>query len=157
MTIGQSIPRLEDRRFLTGQGCFTDDLTFPNALHAYVVRSPHAHARIERIDTAAAHAMPGVMAVLTGGDAVADGLGSLKGIVPLPGAIEPARRPLAIDRARHVGDPVALVVAETFAQARDAAERVMWHGRRSPPSSMRRPRWPRMRPCCGTRCRTIAA
>ena len=124
MTIGQSIPRLEDRRFLTGQGCFTDDLTFPNALHAYVVRSPHAHARIERIDTAAAHAMPGVMAVLTGGDAVADGLGSLKGIVPLPGAIEPARRPLAIDRARHVGDPVALVVAETFAQARDAAELV---------------------------------
>jgi aerobic carbon-monoxide dehydrogenase large subunit len=124
MTIGQSIPRLEDRRFLTGQGCFTDDLRFADALFACVVRSPHAHARIERIDTAAARAMPGVAAVLTGADVLADGLGLLKGIVPLPGAIEPPRRPLAIDRARHAGDPVALVVADTLARARDAAERV---------------------------------
>ncbi len=124
MTIRQSIPRLEDRRFLTGQGCFTDDLRFADALHACVVRSPHAHARIERIDTAAARAMPGVAAVLTGADVLADGLGLLRGIVPLPGAIEPPRRPLAIDRARHAGDPVALVVADTQAQARDAAERV---------------------------------
>ncbi len=124
MTIGQSLPRLEDRRFLTGQGCFTDDLPFPDALHACVVRSPHAHARIERIDTAAARAMPGVVTVLTGVDVLADGLGLLKGIVPLPGAIEPPRRPLAIDRARHVGDPVALVVADTQAHARDATERI---------------------------------
>ena len=124
MTIGQSIPRLEDRRFLTGQGCFTDDLRFADALHACVVRSPHAHARIERIDTVAARAMPGVAAVLTGADVLADGLGLLRGIVPLPSAIEPPRRPLAMERARHVGDPVALVVADTLAQARDAAERV---------------------------------
>ena len=124
MTIWQSIPRLEDRRFLTGQGRFTDDLRFADALHAYVLRSPHAHARIERIDTAAARAMPGVAAVLTGADVLADGLGLLRGIVPLPSAIEPPRRPLAMERARHVGDPVALVVADTLAQARDAAERV---------------------------------
>ena len=124
MTIGQSIPRIEDRRFLTGQGCFTDDLRFADALHACVVRSPHAHARIERIDTVAARAMPGVAAVLTGADVLADGLGLLRGIVPLPSAIEPPRRPLAMERARHVGDPVALVVADTLARARDAAERV---------------------------------
>ncbi len=114
--------RLEDKRFLIGAGRFVDDLTAEGALHAWVVRSPHAHAAIERIDSAAV----GTVAwVFTAADLA--GLGPLpcvarpKTVAPL---VVPPRHALAVDRVRHVGDPVAFVVAETREAARDAAERV---------------------------------
>ena len=72
--IGTPLPRLEDERLLTGRGCYSDDFTLPGQIHAVAVRSPHAHARIVSIDAAAARAMPGVLAVLTGDDVLADGL-----------------------------------------------------------------------------------
>jgi aerobic carbon-monoxide dehydrogenase large subunit len=127
--IGKPVRRLEDARLLTGQGRFTDDIAVANQAHAAFVRSPHAHARIVAVDTAAARAAPGVIAVLTGADAVADGLGSLP-FFPLhkrpdgsPITAAP-RLPLTADVARFVGDAVALVVAETPHAARDAAELV---------------------------------
>lgn len=125
--IGKPVRRLEDARLLTGQGRFTDDIAVTNQAHAAFLRSPHAHARIVAMDTAAARAAPGVIAVLTGADAVADGLGSLP-FFPLhkrpdgsPITAAP-RLPLTADVARFVGDAVALVVAETLHAARDAAE-----------------------------------
>jgi aerobic carbon-monoxide dehydrogenase large subunit len=135
--IGRAVRRREDRRLLTGSGCYTDDVTLAGQAHACLVRSPHAHAIINRIDTAAAAAMPGVLAVLTGADAVKDGLVSITHPavptnpheVPLrsrdgsPFFVAP-HAPLPVDRARFVGEPVALVVADTAAAARDAAERV---------------------------------
>jgi len=126
--IGQSVPRKEDARFLKGAGCFVEDIRLPRMAYAVVVRSPHAHATIRGIDTAEAAAMPGVLAVLTGADVAADGLGGIP-CIPVPGlVVEDAyftSRPiLAGDRARFVGDAVALVVAETLAAAKDAAEAV---------------------------------
>ncbi|HET6520890.1 MAG TPA: xanthine dehydrogenase family protein molybdopterin-binding subunit, partial [Geminicoccaceae bacterium] len=116
--------RVEDQRLITGRGRYTDDITLPNQAHAYVLRSPHAFARIVSIDTTAAASAEGVLAVLTGADAEADGLGNL----PCPGALEnmptPPRPVLARDRVRFVGDPVAVIVAGTAARARDAAELV---------------------------------
>ncbi len=114
--------RLEDQRFLTGAGRFVDDLNEEGALHAWVVRSPHAHAVIERIDTAS---VPNGARVFTAADLA--GLGPLpcvakpKTVAPL---IVPPRHALAMDRVRHVGDPVAFVLAGTRNAARDAAERV---------------------------------
>jgi carbon-monoxide dehydrogenase large subunit len=127
--IGRPLRRLEDARLLTGQGRFTDDLDLPGQLHAAFVRSPHAHARIAGIDVAAAAAMPGVVAVYTGADVEADGIGPLPFLQlhkrPGGAAIEaPPRRALTIDVARFVGDAVALVLAETRQQAKDAAEQV---------------------------------
>jgi len=127
--IGKPVRRLEDARLLTGQGRFTDDIAVADQAHAAFVRSPHAHARIVAVDTAAARAVPGVIAVLTGADAVADGLGSLPFFhlhkrpdgSPITAA---PRLPLTADVARFVGDAVALVVAETAHAARDAAELV---------------------------------
>ena len=127
--IGQSVGRVEDDRFLTGRGQYIDDLTLPQQAYACLVRTPHAHARIEGIDVGGAVAMPGVLAVLTGADYRAAGLR------PIPCAAEitnkdgsqradPPRWPLAVDRVRHVGDAVALVIAETAHRARDAAEAV---------------------------------
>ena len=112
---------------MTGQGRFADDLQLPGMTSAYVVRSPHAHARILRIDTAAARAAPGVLAVLTRDDVTREKLGTLPcHAFPQLSAGSPQFRPvhtvLATDRARHVGDRVALVVAETVAQAKSAAE-----------------------------------
>ncbi len=123
--------RSEDRRLLTGRGSFVENLRSSDAASAYVVRSPHAHARIVAIDTMAAAAMPGVLAILTGADVLADGLGAIP-CVSLPRSaegkpqpvIEPPYLALAIDSVRFVGDAVAFVVAATSAQARDAAERV---------------------------------
>ena len=125
--IGRSLPRLEDRRFLTGHGCFVDDLNAPGQLHAVVVRSPHGHAAIDAIDPVAARAIPGVRGVFTGGDLAADGIGPLPcvaRVATVAPMIVPPRPALACGRVRHVGDPVAFVVADTADQARDAAERV---------------------------------
>ena len=125
--IGASVRRKEDLRFLTGSGTYTDDLNRPNQTHAYILRSPHAHADIRSIDTSAAQSAPGVVAVLTGADMAADGIGGLPcgwQIYNKDGspAVEPAHPPLVIDRARHVGDQVAVVIAESREQAKDAAE-----------------------------------
>jgi carbon-monoxide dehydrogenase large subunit len=125
--IGRSQRRLEDRRFLTGQGRYVDDVDMPGQLHGTVVRSPHGHAVIEGINAATAGAMPGVYGVFTAVDLDADGIGVLPCIARVATVapiIVPPRRALAWDRARHVGDPVAFVVADTTQQARDAAEQV---------------------------------
>jgi aerobic carbon-monoxide dehydrogenase large subunit len=125
--IGDAPKRREDRRFLTGRGRYLDDLAFENLAHAVVLRSPHAHARIGGIDTTAARAALGVLAVLTSADVAADGLSALR-----PGAetntvtgekfhFEPQPL-LAAEKVRHVGEAVALVVAATRDQAQDAAE-----------------------------------
>lgn len=121
--------RLEDLRFVTGAGRFTDDLVPPGAARSFVLRSPHAHAAIRRIDTTAARAMPGVVAVLTGADQAGDGIHPIRcpATVVQPDRsdyVDPPRMPLAVGRVRHVGDAVAFVVAETAAQARDAAEAI---------------------------------
>ena len=122
---GQSLPRLEDARFLTGRGQYIEDIDVPGQTWMQVVRSPHAHAAIEGIDTAAARGVPGVLGVFTAADLAE--LGPLPCTVPVASVapmIVPPRLALAAERARHVGDPVAFVVAETRASARDAAERV---------------------------------
>jgi carbon-monoxide dehydrogenase large subunit len=127
--IGAPVRRKEDQRFITGKGRYTDDLTRPGQAHAYFVRSPHAHAEIVKIDKASAESMPGVLAVLTGDDLAADNIGGLicgwmihsKDGSPMKAGAHPA---LAQGKVRYVGDHVAVVVAETLAQARDAAEAV---------------------------------
>jgi carbon-monoxide dehydrogenase large subunit len=135
--IGKSVPRREDSRLLTGRGQYVNDFSLPGQAHAYLVRSPHAHASIVKIDAAQAIGGPGVLAVLTGSDAVGDGL------CPIPHSPVPtnphevplrnrdgsaffiAPHPvLAGDAVRYVGEPVAIVVAATLAEAMDAAERV---------------------------------
>ena len=127
--IGKPFRRIEDQRLLRGEGRFTDDISRPGELHAAFLRSPHAHARIAKIDTAAARAAPGVVAVYSGADVLAAGL------EPIPftqlhkrpdGAdmTVPPRNVLTTDAARFVGDAVAMVVAATREQARDAAELV---------------------------------
>lgn len=117
--------RAEDERFLTGRGSYTDDLRDSHDLVAFFLRSPHAHARIKSIDVAEARARKGVHAILTGEDAQADGLGPLSCSLPLPGLIVPQRLPLATDRVRFMGDPVALIVAKDFVTAQDAAEAIL--------------------------------
>jgi carbon-monoxide dehydrogenase large subunit len=127
--IGASVRRKEDQRFVTGKGRYTADIDRPGQAYAAFVRSPHAHARIKAIDSKAATAMPGVLAVLTGTELVADKIGNLicgwlihsKDGSPMKMAPHPA---LAHEKACHVGDPVAVVVAETLCQAKDAAEKV---------------------------------
>ena len=127
--IGQARLRKEDARFLTGTGSYTADLIFEGQLEAVVMRSPHAHARILSIDTAEARTCPGVVAIFTSDDIEAAGLGTIPCLYdpmePLGSTmITPPRRLLARGIVRHVGDPVAFVVAQTAAQARDAAEYV---------------------------------
>jgi carbon-monoxide dehydrogenase large subunit len=133
--VGQPVRRREDKRLLTGRGRFSDDFSLPGQVYAAIVRSPHPHARIGRIDTAAAAAMPGVIGVLTGRDCIADGL------APIPHNPVPQTRydmkltgpgsgPIFIgpqmllpaDKVRHVGEAVAVVVADTAARAQDATE-----------------------------------
>jgi carbon-monoxide dehydrogenase large subunit len=125
--IGKPLRRLEDARLLTGQGRYTDDVRPEGALHVAFLRSPHAHARIAKIDVSAARAAAGVAAVYTGAEVAADGLG------PVPFThlhkrqdgtpiVAPPRMPITADEARFVGDAVAMVVAQTRNQARDAAE-----------------------------------
>jgi aerobic carbon-monoxide dehydrogenase large subunit len=135
--IGQPVPRREDLRLIQGQGCFSNDINLPGQAHANFVRSPHAHARIVSIDTSAALALEGVIAVLTGKDVEADGLKSLphrpvlghEADVKLTNTDGSAKfvsphLPLPADRARFVGEAVAIVIAETVAIAKDAAELV---------------------------------
>jgi aerobic carbon-monoxide dehydrogenase large subunit len=127
--IGAAVRRKEDHRFITGKGHYTDDISRPGQSYAFFVRSPHAHATIKSIDAKAAAAMPGVFAVLTGAELAADKIGNLicgwmihsKDGSPMKMAPHPA---LALGKACYVGDPVAVVIAATLAQARDAAEKV---------------------------------
>lgn len=125
--IGKPVRRLEDQHLMTGRGKFTDDVSLPGQAHCAFARSPHAHARIVRIDTTAARAAPGVIAVFTGADLIADG------VQPMPFAqmhkrpdgspvVAPPRYPLTADAARFVGNAFAMVIAETRNQAKDAAE-----------------------------------
>ena len=127
--IGQPVLRFEDPRLLRGQGRFVNDVNLPGQAHAVFVRSPHAHANIRSIDVEAAKKSPGVVAVLTGHDVKADGLGMPKANMPRKRPdgkpmYAPQRPPLVADRVRYVGDPVVMVVADTLAQAKDAAELV---------------------------------
>ncbi len=127
--IGQAVRRVEDHRFLQGQGRYVDDIVLPGMAYGVNVMSPHAHARIKRIDTTKAKAAPGVLAVLTGADAAAEKLGAMTAhLMPEDFGAPKGHRtflPLLVsDKVRYVGDRVAFVVAETLAQARDAAELV---------------------------------
>ncbi len=123
--IGEAVLRKEDARLLTGQGRYVDNLGL-GTLHAVVVRSPFAHARIDGIDTSAAAAADGVVAVFTGADLADAWPGGLPCFWPVSDDIKmPKHLPLATDRARYVGDGVAVVVAETRAAAKDAAELVV--------------------------------
>lgn len=127
--IGRPIRRREDRRFLTGGGRYVDDIQLPATAHSVFIRSPHAHARILAIDTATAASMPGVIAVYTGEDWLADGRGDMPTIAPVSFADgrpmnEVSRPVFATDCVKHVGDTVAMVVAETRNQAFDAADTV---------------------------------
>lgn len=127
--VGRSVRRTEDRRFLTGTGHYLDDDRLPGEARAVVLRSPHAHAVIRSIDVREAKAMPGVVAVLTGEDVLADGLAPLPCWIRIPlkkGTSQafPDRPALAVGRVRFVGDPIAMIVAETLEAARDAAERI---------------------------------
>jgi carbon-monoxide dehydrogenase large subunit len=127
-TIGQSVRRTEDHRFLTGRGQFIDDIAFDGMVHAVVLRSPYAHAAIKAIDTSDADTSDGILLVVTGQDWLARGYG----VIPSKSAVrtkidgspfaEPPRHCLAIDRVRYVGEAVALVVAETAEQAKSAME-----------------------------------
>jgi carbon-monoxide dehydrogenase large subunit len=124
--IGQGITRFEDRRLLRGEGRFQNDVNLPGQCHAVIVRSTHAHARIRSIDAEAARRAPGVVAVFTGADLAGDGLGTMKMTLkrkrpdgsPM---FAPPHRGLATERVRYVGDPVAVVIAGTLAEAEDAA------------------------------------
>jgi carbon-monoxide dehydrogenase large subunit len=127
--MGASVARREDRRFLLGKGRYTDDIVLPQQSHAVFVRSPYAHAAIRSINASQALAAPGVLAVLTGEDVAADGLGGIPcgwTITNKDGSkmVAPPHPALAYKTARHAGDPVAMVVAKTKAQAKDAAQLV---------------------------------
>src|SRR5947209_4446638 len=127
--VGAPVRRKEDQRFITGKGHYTDDINRPGQSYAYFLRSPHAHAKIKSIDRAAATALPGVIAVLTGADLTSDKIGNLicgwmitsKDGSQLKMAPHPA---IAHAKANYVGDAVAVVVAQTLAQAKDAAEKI---------------------------------
>jgi aerobic carbon-monoxide dehydrogenase large subunit len=129
--VGQPYRRKEDDRFIIGKGRYGDDVNIPGQTYACFVRSPHAHARILGIDSAQALAAPGVIAVLTGKDMAAADLGSMPCIAELPGRnggrsnVKPHRSALCVEIARHAGDPVAMVIAATWLQARDAADMVI--------------------------------
>lgn len=129
MIAPESVLRKEDKRFVTGSGRYVDDIRFPGELHARFVRSPYAHARLLGIDTTAALQCEGVVAIFTGAELRAAGVGSIpcgwlvRDREGRPMA-EPPRYPLAIDKVRHVGDPVAVVIADTARHADDACEAV---------------------------------
>ena len=123
--VGAPVPRKEDARLLTGQGTFVDNLSRPGMLHAVIVRSPHAHARIVGIDTSRAAAAEGVVAVYTGEDLRSEWQAGLPCFWPVSeDIVMPTHWPLALDKARYAGDGVAVIVAETRALAKDAAELV---------------------------------
>jgi aerobic carbon-monoxide dehydrogenase large subunit len=127
--IGAAIARKEDHRFVTGHGRYTDDLKRPGQVHAYFLRSTVAHGKIKSVDTSKARKMPGVLGVFTGPDIAGDKVGGpicgwmihSKDGTPMKAAPHPT---MAIDTVRYVGDHIALIVAETYSQARDAAEAI---------------------------------
>ena len=125
--IGKSVKRVEDKRFITGRGRYTDDIVLPGMTYAYILRSPYAHARIKNIDTSAAEAMEGVVTIMTGEEVGHYG-------VPCGWQVnfkngdtmkEPPHPLLVKDKVRHVGDAVAMVVAESRELAQDAAEAII--------------------------------
>ena len=132
--IGASVKRREDLRLLRGEGRFADDFNAPGQAYAAFVRSPHAHADVLGIEAAPARALDGVLDVFTGGDLMAGGLGAIPTLIAERGAgirnrdgsafAEPIWYPLAVDRVRHAGEPVALVIAESPAAADDGAAAV---------------------------------
>ena len=141
--IGQPVRRKEDARLVIGAGCFSDDVDLPRQTRAFVLRSVHAHARIKGIDTTRAKALKGVLAVLTGADLKADGIKPIPPDASITVPVEAQRKLpdvvlvnkngpyqptpyniLAVDKVRYVGEGVVLVVAETLAIAKDAAELV---------------------------------
>ena len=128
--IAQPVRRVEDPRLLLGLGRYTDDFSMAHEAHAAVLRSPHAAAKIVSIDTAAAAALPGVLGVYTGADLESEGIGGIPCAIPLKNRDGSPRADvphpvLAVGAVRHVGDPVALIVAETPQAARDAAEAIL--------------------------------
>jgi aerobic carbon-monoxide dehydrogenase large subunit len=128
--VGQSVRRVEDARFLTGRGRYTDDIVLPRQAVLYVLRSPYAAAEIKSIDIEAALQAPGVVSILTGADAEADGLGTLSSRVKRRRRdgrpnVEPPFHILAGARVRHVGDPIAAVIAEDINCAKDAADLIV--------------------------------
>src|ERR1700730_10399060 len=138
--IGKSIPRLEDPRFVTGRGRYTNDIPPPDACFAYVLRSPHAHARIRAIRLETARMRPGVLAVLAAADYARDGHKGISHFANTSDAVEPQKAAfggspdhfvfehpqavLAPEHVRFVAEPVALIVAQSLDQARDAAEAI---------------------------------
>ncbi len=127
--LAQPVRRVEDPRLLKGSGRYTDDIALPGMLFGAVLRSPHAAAKLGAIDTAEALSVPGVVAVYTGADLEADGIGGLPCAIPLNNRdgsprFDPPHPVLARETVRHVGDPVAFIVAETLKAARDGAEAV---------------------------------
>ena len=155
--LGQPVPRFEDPRLIRGGGRYVDDLALPHMAYGHVLRSPHAHARIRSIDTAAAKAAPGVLLVLTGADWAASGWGDL----PTPGNLKrgggaPAGKirfpALTQDKVRWVGDYVAFVVAETLAQAQTRPNSSRSITRRCHRWSRPRGRWSRARHCVWDDC-----
>jgi aerobic carbon-monoxide dehydrogenase large subunit len=125
--LGQPIKRREDPRLITGAGQFLDDITLPGLLHLAVVRSPHGHARVKGIDASAALELPGVVAVLSAKDIEGETTGSLPyefGWEAFEDVHDFDRGPLATDKVRYVGDPVAVVISETRYGARDASAAV---------------------------------
>src|SRR6476646_6696748 len=127
--VGQPVRRKEDDTLVRGKGKYTDDFSLPKQAYGWVARSSHAHGMIRGIDTAAAKAMPGVLGVWTGADMAAAGYKPFICGLPLKSRdgsplLQTNRMPLVSDKVRYVGDAVAFVVAETVAQARDAAEAV---------------------------------
>ena len=128
--MAQSVRRVEDPRLLKGNGSYTDDIVLPGTVHGVVLRSPHAAAKITALDAEAAKALPGVLAIYTGADLAADGIGGLPCAAQLKNRdgspqAAPPHPVLADGRVRHVGDPVAFIVAESTAAARDAAEAIL--------------------------------
>src|SRR3954471_14202246 len=127
--IGARVKRKEDQRFLTGTGRYVDDLPLARATYAYFLRSPHAHAKIKGIDLSAAKAMPGVVAIFTGKDTADAKMGGLIcGWVVKGKSGEPHKAPphpvMALDTVRYVGDTVAMIVANSADEAKDAAEAI---------------------------------
>src|ERR1035437_6271593 len=130
--VGRDIPRVEDRKLTSGLGRYTDDVTLPGQVYGNFVRSQVAHGNLKGIDAHAARRMPGVLGIYTADDIARAGIGGIKAWIP-PGTkhrdgrplTAPVRPPLATDRVRCVGEAVALIVAETIVQAKDAAEAVI--------------------------------
>src|ERR1700678_998421 len=137
--LGASVKRKEDIRFITGKGHYVDDINRHGQAHAYFLRSPHAHATIDKLDFAGASAMPGVVAIFTGEDIANDKVGGLicgwmihsKDGSPVKAGAHPA---LAKGKLRYVGDHVAVVIADTYEQAREAAEKIEGGKTKRPPA-----------------------